>query len=91
MAVFNVIGSLERIKATCKYKKVNLVDSHIIYPNGKIQLTIDQKDQKTTFTIIEGDELIASKLIRDIAILALDQPYYTVTMEEWDEIKFKIS
>lgn len=88
MAVFNVIGSLERIKATCKYKKVNLVDSHIIYPNGKIQLTIDTK---TTFTIIEGDELIASKLIRDIAILALDQLYYTVTMEEWDEIKFKIS
>ena len=81
MVVFNIVGSAERIEATCAYKKVTLVDSHIIYPNGKIKLTVDTK---TTFTLIEGDELIAAKLIRDIAVLALDQPYYTVTMEEWD-------
>jgi len=82
--MFNVVGSIDRIKATCDYKKVQFIDSHIIYPDGKIKLTIDEK---TTFTLLEGDKLIASKLIRDIAILALDQPYYTVTMEEWDELK----
>lgn len=82
--MFNVIGSIDRIKATCDYKKVQYIDSHIIYPGGKIKLTIDKK---TTFTLLEGDKLIASKLIRDIAVLALDQPYYTVTMEEWDELK----
>ena len=84
MQVFHVIGSLERIQATCVYKKIQFVDSYILYPNGKIKVTIDDK---TTFTPIEGDTLVASKLIRDIAILALDCPYYTVTMEEWDEIK----
>ena len=84
MQVFNVIGSLERIQATCEYKKLQFIDSHILYPNGKIKVTIDTK---TTFTPMEGDTLIASKLIRDIVILALDCPYYTVTMEEWDELK----
>jgi hypothetical protein len=84
MPTFDIVGSLDRIKATCDYKKVHLIDSHIIYPNGKIKLTLDKK---TTFTLIEGDELYASKLIRDIALIALDQPYYTVTMEEWDELK----
>ncbi len=84
MQVFHVIGSLERIQATCAYKKLLFVDSYILYPNGKIKVTIDDK---TTFTPIEGDTLVASKLIRDIAILALDCPYYTVTMEEWDELK----
>ena len=83
MQVFNVIGSLDRIQATCAYKKLHFIDSYILYPNGKIKVTIDDK---TTFTPIEGDELVASKLIRDIAILALDCPYYTVTMEEWDEL-----
>jgi hypothetical protein len=77
------VGSLERIQATCTYKKLQLVDSHILYPNGKIKLTIDTK---TTFTHMEGDPLTSAKLIRDIAVLALDCPYYTVTMEEWDEI-----
>lgn len=83
MSVFSVIGSLDRIQKACKIKNVDLIDSHIIYPNGKIKLTIDDK---TTFTHVSGDELISSKLIRDIAILALDQTYYTVTMEEWNEL-----
>ena len=82
--MFNIVGSIDRIKAMCDYKKIQFIDSHIIYPGGKIKVTIDSK---TKFTVIEGDTLIASKLIRDIAVISLDQPYYTVTMEEWDELK----
>jgi len=31
---------------------------------------------------MEGDYLVAEKIIRDIAVLALDEPYYPVSMEE---------
>ena len=55
-----------------------MTDSYIIYSNGKIKVDIDTK---TIFTI-EGDRLQGEKIIRDIAVLALDQLYYPVTMEE---------
>jgi len=76
---FSVIGSIDRIRATCIHKKVDMKDSYIIHPNGKIKVDIDKK---TTFSI-EGDRLQGEKIIRDIAVLALDQIYYPVTMEEW--------
>lgn len=57
MVIFNIVGSAERIEATCACKKVTLVDSHIIYPNVIIKSTVDTK---TTFALIEGDELIAA-------------------------------
>lgn len=75
------MGSFERICATCGFKKVDLIDSYIIHPTCKIKITIHDK---ITFSIIEGDVVFSKKLIRDIAVLALDQPYYPVTMEEWD-------
>jgi len=75
------MSSYDRIHATCLCKKIVLKDSHIIHPTGKIKITFDTK---ITFTIIEGDPIYSEKLIRDIAVLALDQPYYPVTMEEWD-------
>lgn len=75
---FSVIGSIDRIHATCIHKKLVMQDSYIIHSNGKIKVDIDTK---TTFTI-EGDRLHGEKLIRDIAVLALDQLYYPVTMEE---------
>jgi len=76
---FSVIGSLDRIHATCIHKKVDMKESYIIHSTGKIKVDIDTK---TTF-IIEGDRLQGEKIIRDIAVLALDQLYYPVTMEEW--------
>jgi len=75
---FSVIGSLDRIHATCIHKKIDMKESYIIHSTGKIKVNIDTK---TTF-IIEGDRLQGEKLIRDIAVLALDQLYYPVTMEE---------
>lgn len=75
---FSVIGSIDRIHATCIHKKIDMKESYIIYSTGKIKVNIDTK---TTF-IIEGDRLQGEKLIRDIAVLALDQLYYPVTMEE---------
>jgi len=75
---FSVIGSLDRIHATCIHKKIDMNESYIIHSTGKIKVNIDTK---TTF-IIEGDRLQGEKLIRDIAVLALDQLYYPVTMEE---------
>jgi len=75
---FSVIGSLDRIHATCIHKKIDIKESYIIHSTGKIKVNIDTK---TTF-IIEGDRLQGEKLIRDIAVLALDQLYYPVTMEE---------
>jgi len=78
MRSFSVIASIDRIRATCIHKKVVVVDDTIIHPTGKIKVTIDTK---TTFTM-EGDLLHGEQLVRDIAVLALDQPYYPVTMEE---------
>lgn len=77
------MSSLDRIHATCICKKVVLKDSHIIHPTGKIKITLNKK---ITFTHIEGDQLYSEQLIRDIAVLALDQPYYPVTIEEWDGV-----
>jgi len=34
--------------------------------------------------LLIGDQLYSEKLIRDIAVLALDHPYYPVTIE-WGE------
>ena len=73
------IGSMDRILATCHTKKLKFQDSYILHPHGKIKVDINNK---TTFTHIEGDCLISEKIIRDIAVLALDYPYYPVTMEE---------
>jgi hypothetical protein len=78
MITFSMIGSIDRIHATCIHKKIEMKDSYIIHSTGKIKVDIDTK---TTFTI-EGDRLQGEKLIRDIAVLALDQLYYPVTMEE---------
>ena len=78
MRSFSVIASMDRIRATCIHKKVVVVDDTIIHHTGKIKVTIDTK---TTFTM-EGDPLHGEQLVRDIAVLALDQPYYPVTMEE---------
>lgn len=78
MRVFEVIASLDRIRATCFHKKVVMQDDTILHSTGKVKVTIDTK---TTFTI-EGDPLQGEQLVRDIAVLALDQPYYPVTMEE---------
>jgi hypothetical protein len=78
MRVFSVIASLDRIRATCIHKKVDMNGDTITHPTGSIKITIDTK---TTFTI-EGDPLHGEQLVRDIAVLALDQLYYPVTMEE---------
>jgi len=78
MRVFSVIASLDRIRATCIHKKVDMNGDTITHPTGSIKITIDTK---TTFTI-EGDPLDGEQLVRDIAVLALDQLYYPVTMEE---------
>ena len=78
MRVFYVIASLDRIRATCFHKKIAMQEDTILHSTGKVKVTIDTK---TTFTI-EGDPLHGEQLIRDIAVLALDQPYYPVTMEE---------
>ena len=78
MRVFFITASLDRIRATCTHKKIAMHDDTIFYANGKIKVTIDTK---ITFTI-EGDTLYGEQLVRDIAVLALDQPYYPVTMEE---------
>ena len=75
---FSVIASLDRIHAACLCKKLVFHDFTILHPECTIVVTIDTR---TTFSI-EGDRLAAEKLIRDIAVLALDQPYYPVTMEE---------
>lgn len=75
------LGSFERIRATCINTKIDMNDSYITHPNGKIKITLNNT---ITFTIIEGDPIYSKKIIRDIAVLALDQPYYPVTMEEWD-------
>jgi len=53
-------------------------DCTILHPECTITVTIDSR---TTFRI-EGDYLVAEKIIRDIAVLALDEPYYPVSMEE---------
>ena len=78
MSVFSIVASLDRIRATCIHKKLVVEGDTITYPTGTIKVTIDTK---TTFTI-EGEPLHGEQLIRDIAVLALDQPYYPVTMEE---------
>jgi hypothetical protein len=78
---FSIIGSLDRIHAACLCKKLIFHDSTILHPECTIMVTMDTR---TTFTM-EGDRLTAEKLIRDIAVLALDQPYYPVTMEELDK------
>ena len=78
MRVFPIIASLDRIRATCFHKKIDMQNDTIFHPTGKIKVTIDTK---TTFTI-EGDPLHGEQIIRDIAVLALDQLYYPVTMEE---------
>jgi len=78
MRVFSLVASIDRIRATCIHKKVVVEGDTIIHHTGKIKVTIDTK---TTFTM-EGDLLHGEQLVRDIAVLALDQPYYPVTMEE---------
>jgi len=78
MRVFSIIASLDRIRATCIHKKVDMNGDTITHPTGSIKIIIDTK---TTFTI-EGDPLHGEQLVRDIAVLALDQLYYPVTMEE---------
>ena len=78
MRTFSIIASLDRIRATCFHKKIVMHDDTILHSTGSIKVTIDTK---TTFTI-EGDPLHGEQLVRDIAVLALDQPYYPVTMEE---------
>jgi hypothetical protein len=78
MHVFPMIASLDRIRATCVHKKIIMQEDTILHATGKIKVTIDTK---TTFTI-EGDTLQGEQLVRDIAVLALDQLYYPVTMEE---------
>jgi hypothetical protein len=78
MRAFSIVASIDRIHATCIHKKIELNDNIITHPTGKVHLHIGTK---TTFTI-EGDLLHGEQLIRDIAVLALDQPYYPVTMEE---------
>ena len=78
MRIFPVIASLDRIRATCIHKKIIMQEDTILHATGKIKVTIDTK---TTFTI-EGDPLHGEQLVRDIAVLALDQLYYPVTMEE---------
>ena len=78
MRVFPIIASLDRIRATCFHKKIDMQNDTIFHPTGTIKVTIDTK---TTFTI-EGDPLHGEQIIRDIAVLALDQLYYPVTMEE---------
>ena len=77
---FSVVGSIDRIQATCKHKKVEWKDSYILHTTGKIKVTIDKK---TTFTL-EGNLVHGELLVRDIAVLALDQPYYPVTITEWE-------
>jgi hypothetical protein len=78
MRAFSITASIDRIRATCFHKKIVMQDDTILHSTGSIKVTIDTK---TTFTI-EGDPLHGEQLIRDIAVLALDQPYYPVTMEE---------
>ena len=78
MRAFSIIASIDRIRATCFHKKIVMQDDTIFHSTGSIKVSIDTK---TTFTI-EGDPLHGEQLIRDIAVLALDQPYYPVTMEE---------
>ena len=78
MRAFSIIASLDRIRATCFHKKIAMQNDTIFHSTGSIKVTIDTK---TTFTI-EGDPLHGEQLVRDIAVLALDQPYYPVTMEE---------
>ena len=78
MRAFSIIASLDRIRATCFHKKIVMHDDTILHSTGSIKVTINTK---TTFTI-EGDPLHGEQLVRDIAVLALDQPYYPVTMEE---------
>jgi len=78
MRIFLIVASLDRIHATCIHKKLVVEGDTITHPTGKIKVTVDTK---TTFTI-EGDPLHGEQLVRDIAVLALDQPYYPVTMEE---------
>jgi len=75
---FSVIGSYDRIHAACLCKKIVFHDFTILDPEYTIVVTIDTQ---TTFTI-QGERLAAEKTIRDIAVLALDEPYYPVTMEE---------
>jgi hypothetical protein len=84
MRAFAIIASLDRIRATCFHKKIAMQDDTILHSTGSIKVTIDTK---TTFTI-EGDPLHGEQLIRDIAVLALDQPYYPVTMEEIGTIPY---
>ena len=78
MRVFPLVASLDRIRATCIHKKIDMQNDTILHPTGTIKVTIDTK---TTFTI-EGDPLHGEQIVRDIAVLALDQLYYPVTMEE---------
>jgi hypothetical protein len=78
MRVFPIIASLDRIRATCFHKKITMKEDTIFHPTGTIHVTIDTK---TTFTI-HGDPLHGEQIVRDIAVLALDQLYYPVTMEE---------
>ena len=78
MRVFSLVASMDRIRATCFHKKIDMHEDTILYSTGKVKVTIDTK---TIFTI-EGDPLHGEQLVRDIAVLALDQPYYPVTMEE---------
>ena len=78
MRIFPVIASMDRIRATCIHKKLTMQEDTILHATGKIKVTIDTK---TTFTI-EGEPLHGEQLVRDIAVLALDQLYYPVTMEE---------
>lgn len=75
---FSIIGSLDRIHAACICKKLIFHDFTILHPECTITVTIDTR---TTFTM-QGDPLTAEKIIRDIAVLALDELYYPVTMEE---------
>lgn len=75
---FSIIASLDRIHAACLCKKLIFHDSTILHPECTITVTINTQ---TTFTM-EGDRLAAEKIIRDIAVLALDELYYPVTMEE---------
>ena len=75
---FSIIGSLDRIHAACICKKLMFHNYTILHPECTITVTIDTQ---TTFSI-EGERLAAEKLIRDIAVLALDELYYPVSMEE---------
>ena len=76
------MNTFQRICSTCKVFGLTFTTTENKIAASSPQCMLVIHIPKIEFEYVSGDKLAYSKLVRDISVLALDKPYYYVTMEE---------